>query len=203
MRCRSSPALPRIQPVVPVIQEYPFNHQAWLFEPKYDGFRGMLYLTRQSCTLYSKRGNRMTRFQAFADQLAAELGGRELILDGEIIALDEDGQINFWHLMRGVGSLAYAAFDVLWVNGRDLRPLPLSRRKRRLKQLLPGSVGVISRVPSFDREGQELFEAACRLDLEGIVAKRKADVYGPETSWLKVKNPVYTQAEGRRELFER
>jgi ATP-dependent DNA ligase len=50
---------------------------------------------------------------------------------------------------------------------------------------------------------RELFEAACRLDLEGIVAKRKADRYGPKTSWSKVKNQTYTQAEGRRELFER
>jgi ATP-dependent DNA ligase len=48
------------------VRPRPFNDPAWLFEPKYDGFRGMLYLTRQSCTLYSKRGNRMTRFQALA-----------------------------------------------------------------------------------------------------------------------------------------
>jgi ATP-dependent DNA ligase len=52
-------------------------------------------------------------------------------------------------------------------------------------------------------DGRELFEAACRLDLEGIVAKRKGDAYGAETPWYKIKNPTYTQAEGRRELFER
>jgi ATP-dependent DNA ligase len=54
-----------------------------------------------------------------------------------------------------------------------------------------------------EARGRELFEAVCQLDLEGIVAKRKADPYGAQTTWYKVKNPTYTQAEGRRELFER
>jgi ATP-dependent DNA ligase len=58
-------------------------------------------------------------------------------------------------------------------------------------------------MPCFENDGRELFEAACELDLEGIVAKRKGDAYGAETPWYKIKNPTYTQAEGRRELFER
>src|SRR5690242_13825024 len=164
--------LPRVEPIVPTLRPQPFNDPAWLFEPKYDGFRGMLYLTRASCSLYSKRGNRMTRFQVLADQLRLELGRRELILDGEIVALDDEGRIDFWGLMRGRGTLAYAAFDLLWLNGRDLRQTPLGRRKRRLEQLIPGSVGALNRIPCFESEGSELFEAACRLDLEGIVAKR-------------------------------
>jgi bifunctional non-homologous end joining protein LigD len=96
--------LPRIEPLVPRARPQPFSDPAWLFEPKYDGFRGLLYLTRGGCTLYSKRGNRMTRFQALAEQLRAELPRRELILDGEIVALDEEGRIDFWGLMRGQGT---------------------------------------------------------------------------------------------------
>ena len=196
-------SLPRVEPIVPVPRGQAFNDPAWLFEPKYDGFRGMLYLTRQSCALYSKRGNRMTRFQDLAEQLRAELPRREVILDGEIVAIDDEGRINFWDLMRSRGTLAYAAFDVLWLNGRDLRSLPLTKRKQRLERLVPAAVGALSRVPCFEAEGRELFHAACQLDLEGIVAKRKADPYGSETAWYKIKNPTYTQAEGRRELFER
>jgi hypothetical protein len=64
-------------------------------------------------------------------------------------------------------------------------------------------VGALNRVPCYVEEGRELFEAACRLDLKGIVAKRKVDTYGPEIGRYKIKNPSYTQAEGRRELFER
>jgi ATP-dependent DNA ligase len=96
----------------------------------------MLYLTRHACTLYSKRGNRVYRFQELAEQVRAEVPRRELILDGEIVAIDDEGRINFWELMRG-GTLAYAAFDVLWLNGRDLRSLPLTKRKQRLQRMFP------------------------------------------------------------------
>jgi bifunctional non-homologous end joining protein LigD len=203
MRSHLRSVLPAIPPIVPTLKPDPFNHPAWLFEPKYDGFRGMLYLTRSGCSLYSKRGNWMTRFANLARQVAAELGARELILDGEIVSLDDEGRIDFWGLMRGQGTLAYAAFDLLWLNGQDLRTKPLQRRKRRLEQLIPASVGALNRMPCFEAEGRELFEAACGLDLEGIVAKMKDDPYAADTAWYKIKNPTYTQAEGRAELFER
>src|SRR3954453_13933795 len=116
MLLKSAVDLPRPEPIVPTARPYPFNGPAWLFEPKYDGFRGILYLTRTSCTLYSKRGNQMTRFRELAAQVGSELGRREVILDGEIVALDEEGSISFWDLMRSRGTLAYAAFDLLWLN---------------------------------------------------------------------------------------
>jgi ATP-dependent DNA ligase len=193
--------LPRVEPIIPTARPRPFNDPTWLFDPKYDGFRGMLYVTRQGCALYSKRRNRMTRFQALADQLRAELGRREVILDGEIVALDHEGRINFWDLMRCRGTLAYAAFDLLWLNGRDLRGQPLKHRKKRLERLIPASVGALNRMPCFENDGRELFDAACRLDLEGIVAKRKADPHAAGTEWFKVRNPTYTQAEGRGGVF--
>jgi bifunctional non-homologous end joining protein LigD len=99
--------------------------------------------------------------------------------------------------------LAYAAFDLLWLNGRDLGSLPLTRRKKRLERLVPAALGPLSRLPCFEEDGCELFEAACQLGPRGMVAKRKADPYSPNTAWYKIKNPTYTQAEGRRELFER
>jgi bifunctional non-homologous end joining protein LigD len=70
---RTSVSLPRAEPIVPTARPYPFNDPAWLFEPKYDGFRGVLYLTRQGSTLYSKRGNPMTRFQGIAEQVRVHL----------------------------------------------------------------------------------------------------------------------------------
>jgi bifunctional non-homologous end joining protein LigD len=195
--------VPLFQPIVPVSRPSPFNGSDWLFEPKYDGFRGMLYLTGRSRTLYSKRGNDMKRFRGLAEQLGSELSTREVVLDGEIVALDDEGRISFPELMRGHGTLAYVAFDLLWLDGQDLRPLPLSQRKRRLNRLIPRAAGALSRIPCFENEGKELFEAACRLDLEGVVAKRKRDPYEPSVTWYKIKNAAYTQSEGRRELFER
>jgi bifunctional non-homologous end joining protein LigD len=196
-------ALPRVSPIVPTSRPIPFNDSAWLFEPKYDGFRGLLYLSRKGCVIFSKRGNPMIRFRELAEEVSHQLPRREVILDGEVVAIDEDGRINFWDLMRSRGTLVYAAFDLLWINGRDIRDIQLGRRKKQLERLIPAAVGPLCRVPCFEEEGRELFEAACRLDLEGIVAKRKNDPYSEKTPWYKVRNPTYTQAEGRRELFDR
>jgi bifunctional non-homologous end joining protein LigD len=111
--------------------------------------------------------------------------------------------MDFRELLAGKGWLHYAAFDLLWLNGRDLRGQPLIKRKRRLEQLIPANNPTLSRVLAVEEHGRELYEAAQRLDLEGIVAKRKADPYSPQTVWYKVKNPAYTQAEGRGDLFHR
>jgi hypothetical protein len=92
---------------------------------------------------------------------------------------------------------------VLWLNGKDLRRLPLIKRKRRLELLIPTNNSTLSRVLAVEEHGRELYEAAQRLDLEGIVAKRKADPYSPQTVWYKIKNPAYTQTEGRGDLFDR
>jgi ATP-dependent DNA ligase len=81
--------------------------------------------------------------------------------------------------------------------------LPLIERKKRLARVIPAQTGIVCSTLTIDEHGQELFEAACGLDLEGIVAKRKADLYEPRTRWLKIKNPNYSQAEGRPELFDR
>ena len=90
---------------------------------------------------------------------------------------------------------------MLWVNGKDLRDLPLTRRKRALERIIPATTTVLSRAFAVEGRGRDLFAAAERLDLEGIVAKRKADAYAPDTVWFKVKNRAYTQLEGRGELF--
>jgi len=195
--------LPRVEPIVPVILAKPFNDPTWLFEPKYDGFRGLVYLTGGRCKIYSKRGNRFFRFSELEKRLCRAFPKRGVILDGEVVAFGGDGRISFWDLMRGEGTLGYVAFDLLWSRGRDLRGLPLIERKRRLAGIIPAQTGIVCSTLTIDEHGQELFEAVCGLDLEGIVAKRKIDPYDPRTGWLKIKNRNYSQAEGRLELFDR
>jgi ATP dependent DNA ligase domain len=95
------------------------------------------------------------------------------------------------------------ALRALWVNGRDLRGLPLTQRERALHGLVSATTTVVSQVFSIVERGRDLFDAAERLDLEGIVAKRKADPYRPETVWYRIKSRTYTQGEGRWELFQR
>jgi bifunctional non-homologous end joining protein LigD len=103
----------------------------------------------------------------------------------------------------GLTALSSALDEAVWLNGRDLRPQPLSRRKQRLERLVPSTTPVLSRIFSIDGRGRDMLGAAQQLDLEGSVAKRKADPYAPGTTWYKIKNRAYTHAEGRWELFNR
>jgi bifunctional non-homologous end joining protein LigD len=193
--------LPTIEPILLTPRRDPFDDPAWLFEPKYDGYRGLLYVTRKGCHFLSKRGNVLKQFQELCYWVREELPVKEAILDGEVVALDSEGRQNFRDLLASRGNLHYAAFDALWVKGKDLRGLPLTRRKRALTSLIPATTTVRSQVFSIEERGRDMFAAAERIDLEGIVAKRKSDPYAPDTVWYKIKNRAYTQTEGRAELF--
>jgi bifunctional non-homologous end joining protein LigD len=124
------------------------------------------------------------------------------VLDGEVACLDEGGRPNFGALMAARGTPVYAAFDLLGLDGEEMRGLPLIERKRRLEELLRVSrtVRFVSHVRS---SGREFFAAACRLDLEGIVSKPAASRYVCEPSpWRKTLNPAYSQKTASRfELF--
>jgi bifunctional non-homologous end joining protein LigD len=202
-RSKAQPrTLPRVEPIIPEVRGLPFDHPDWVFEPKYDGFRGLLHVTATTATFHSKRGRILTRFATLAEEVCDQLRVRNAILDGEVLAVNTEGHADFRLLRRGQGQLHYAAFDLMWLNGSDLRDLPLVIRMRRLERLIPEPTPVLSKVLTVAADGRALFEAAQRLDLEGIVAKRKADPYDPPTvTWLKIKNKAYTQMEGRGDLF--
>jgi bifunctional non-homologous end joining protein LigD len=116
---------------------------------------------------------------------------------------DVTGRPVFIDLLRRKRPPGYVAFDILWLNGTDLRSLPLGERRQRLQRILPARSPTISEALSVTGRGHELYELMRAHDLEGIVAKRLADPYGPHTRWLKIKNPDYSQKEGRAELFTR
>jgi bifunctional non-homologous end joining protein LigD len=198
---RRAVTLPQVAPIVPVLRDQPFDDPAYLFEPKYDGFRGLFYLSSRECHFRSKRGNVLKQFEQLCSWVREESRVKEAILDGEVVALDPEGRQDYRRLLARRGNLHYAAFDVLWLNGRDLRALPLTRRKRALERVIAATSTVVSRVFAVEGRGRDLFAAAERLDLEGIVAKRKADPYAPSTVWFKVKNRAYAQLEGRGDLF--
>ena len=193
--------MPRIEPIIPSLRKEPFDDPDWLFDIKYDGFRALCYLERGCCRLVSRNGNDFRRFDALAAEVAAALRVDEAILDGEVIVADETGRPQFYDLLRGRLTPAYVAFDLLWIDGVDLRPKPLSERRAVLRGLLPEGAPAIAEAVSVEGRGCELFELMRGHDLEGIVAKRLADPYEPRTRWLKIKNLGYSQAEGRGELF--
>src|ERR1022692_849227 len=110
----------------------------------------------------------------------------------------------FSDLMRRRGPQHFYAFDLLWLNGRDHRGLPLLECKRRLRETVPPPPSPLLYVDHVVGTGVDLFEAVGRNDLEGIVAKRADARYAPdEPTWVKIKSRTYSQAEGRRELFEK
>jgi len=119
-----------------------------------------------------------------------------------VVAVDETGRPQFYDLLRRRAQApAYVAFDLLWVDGADLRSLPLGERRERLQAILPATSPIISEALSVTGRGRDLFELICSNDLEGIVAKRLRDPYEPRVRWLKIKNPDYSQKEGRGDLF--
>ena len=105
----------------------------------------------------------------------------------------------FYELMRRRIPQHYYAFDLLWLDGRDLRHQPLIERKRLLRGLVRPPVLYADH---FEARGLDLFKAACERDLEGIVAKLATGGYEPAaTTWVKIKNPTSSQAEGRADFF--
>jgi len=179
----------------------PFDDPDWLFELKADGFRGLLYIAQETGRLVSRNGRELRRFRPLAETLARRLKVQTAILDGEVVVKDASGRDIFLDLVRRHGEPNYVAFDLLWLNGRDLRRRPLIERKGALRKVLPRRSRFIRESLCVSERGRKLFALVQRHDLEGIVAKRKADAYTPSAKWLKIKNPRYSQAEGRGELF--
>ena len=132
---------------------------------------------------------------------------------GGVLGGTEDGGDRGWQNRgRGCGFVGgrltpitaqFVAFEVLWLDGKDLTRKPLIERRRILRKLVPVEAPVL--YADYNESAvRELYRAVCEMDLEGIVAKRKDGLYTPEaTTWVKIKNPAYTQGEGRRELFEK
>ncbi|HEV7919803.1 MAG TPA: hypothetical protein VGR02_03330 [Thermoanaerobaculia bacterium] len=188
-----------IDPIRPALSRTLPMGREWRYELKLDGFRGMLYIDGGRGEFRSKTTRSMAGFARLADGIARALNVESAIFDGEIIVL-RDRMPHFASLMYRHGRPEYAAFDLLELNGRDLRGLPYDRRKRRLRDAIGDStaIGYVE-----NHREPELLELVTRLDLEGIVAKRADDPYGPAARWIKVKNRDYSQAVGRWEMFTR
>ena len=117
--------------------------------------------------------------------------------------LDDQGESRFYDLMFNHGTPIFAAFDILWLDGEDLRDLQLWERKSILEGCLRQSSDRVLYVDYIEQHGEAMYKEVCERDLEGIVCKPSVSPYRTvqgKTTWIKVKNPDYSQAEGRREL---
>ena len=201
-------SFPFIKPCLPSQRTQPPKGSEWLHEVKLDGWRGQIHKCDGKVRLYSKRGNDLDyRFPALV-QAVAGLPIDNVILDGEITALDGDGLPDFDALQRADRRYLHTfwAFDLMRIGESDLRALPLEERKAKLVELLSGTDGLhLRHSESFD-DASALLEGAVSLGLEGIVSKRRNSAYrsGPCHSWIKVKTALWREANRERwKLFER
>ncbi len=204
------------------LKEKPFSDPNWVFEIKWDGVRALAEIKDGRTTLWARSGRDVSsEYPEFKD-LAAKFRVKNAVVDGEIVTLDKDGRSNFHKLQNRLGvqspsqklmqsvPLDYYAFDLMYVDGFDLRRSPLVERKELLQKVLTGNERV-HYSEHIEEKGEALFEAARAKGLEGIIAKVKDSTYsGTRTSsWLKLKivdelDAViagYTEGRGSRKYF--
>jgi bifunctional non-homologous end joining protein LigD len=217
------PRMPKgVPPTLAELRDKPFSHPDWVFEIKWDGVRAIAQIQDGTTTLWARSGRDVTREYPEFNDLAKHFRVKNVIADGEIATLDEEGRSDFQKLQNRLGvqdpsakllqtvPLNYYFFDVMYADGFDLRRLPLTERKEFLNNILvPDSkIHYSDHVPE---QGEALFEAAREKGLEGIIAKRADSVYsGSRTpSWLKLKIVKeldaivagYTAPRGSRKYF--
>ena len=185
------------------IVDTPFSDAGWVFEPKLDGFRVIALVRSGKVTLRSRNGTDLTeKFPRVAEELAVQ-PEEQLVLDGELVAINEQGLPDFGLLQRSLElpksarisskgeaqAIKYYPFDILYVDGMDLKGLPLHERASLLRRvLLPAET--VEPVEYIEEEGEAFYRAAVEMGLEGVVAKRKNSHYEAgkrSTSWLKIK----------------
>ena len=161
----------------------------WIHEIKFDGYRVQVHLANEAIKIFTRRGHDWThRFKKVAHD-AWHIKAASAIVDGEIVVPAADGTTDFSVLQNELKgrstSIVLVAFDLLYLNGRDIRKEPLLRRKAELKKIIDDTDVQFSE--SFETEGPEMFAHACKVGLEGVVSKVRDSNYpaGRSNDWVK------------------
>jgi bifunctional non-homologous end joining protein LigD len=166
----------------------------WLYEIKHDGYRAQIHRHAGKVTIFTRRGYDWSdRFASIA-KAAQRLKGKDFIIDGEMTVPGEKGVADYQLLLAALAQgrserMVYQAFDLLYLDGLDLRGAPLEERKAALESLLQDQSGPIVYASHLEGDGERVFDHACKMGLEGIVAKRRDGRYasGRSEAWIKVK----------------
>lgn len=205
-----------VKPMLAQIADQPFSNKDWLFEIKWDGYRALAMIKQGKVELLSR--NQESFNKKFAPIVIALKNNisHDVILDGEIVALDSHGRSQFQLLQNypreSKSELVYYVFDLLYFDGEDLRDRPLIERKEKLELLLaPLKKTPIRYSDHIKGQGLKFFSEAVKLELEGIMAKRALSAYymGRSKDWLKIKTKNrqeviicgYTEPKGSRAHF--
>jgi bifunctional non-homologous end joining protein LigD len=212
-----------IHPMLATPVEKPFNDPAWLFEIKWDGYRAVSFLQDGNLRLVSRNQNDLTGEFPELHELSKSIKAESAVLDGEVVVLDDEGRASFSLMQQRTGirkggrrtgarrdlQVVYYVFDLIYIDGYDLRQASLEQRKQALAQIVVPNELV--RYSDHFPEGLALFEVAKQKGLEGILAKKRASHYEERRSqeWLKIKVTQtvdcviggYTDPEGSRQYF--
>ncbi|HEY1801234.1 MAG TPA: non-homologous end-joining DNA ligase [Terriglobales bacterium] len=218
---RSMPT--QIRPMLALSIEKPFDGAEWMFEIKWDGYRAVSFIENGSVRQMSRTNNDLSGRYPELQVLPKFVNAKTAVLDGEVAALDEHGRASFSLMQQRTGirkhgrqvagksdiPIVYYLFDLLYLDGYDLRRVPLEERKKVLASILQPTE-LIRFSDHFDN-GKALFNVAKQKGLEGIVAKRRGSFYEERRSreWLKIKITQtvdcvvggYTDPEGSRQHF--
>jgi bifunctional non-homologous end joining protein LigD len=204
-----------VKPMLATLVNAPFDNPGWIYEVKWDGYRSLAYIDKGKVELLSRNNKSFTE-KYYPIIAAMEKWELNAILDGELLVIKENGQADFSALQNwrseADGHLVYYAFDLLWYEGKNIMALPLSERQAILKDVLPANDDRIRLSQVFTSNGLEFFEAARKMNLEGIMAKRLDSTYIPDNrskNWLKIKVSQrqevviggFTRNEGSSKLF--
>ena len=190
---RTRPSLGIIEPCLPSPAKAPPSGPHWIHEIKHDGFRILARRDSAGARLITRNGNDFTARFPLAVDAVTRLPARSFLLDSEAIVTNDRGLAVFdliRHQRHGHDAVLLA-FDLIELEGEDLRRMPIEQRKRKMAKLVRGPYPGIVLNEVFEGDGDVLFEHACKLGCEGIVSKRLGSPYrsGRSPLWVKVKNP--------------
>jgi len=222
---RRAPMPHVVRPMLATLIEKPFDDADWIFEIKWDGYRALSFLNQGAVRLLSRNQNDMTAQFPELASLPDYVRADSAVIDGEIVAVDEHGRPSFSLMQqrtrmshpgrrmtnRGGVPILYYAFDLIYINGYDLRPVNLEERKRLLQEIVARESELVHFSDDYPEKGTALYQAAQQRGLEGIVAKKRNSCYVEKRSreWLKIKITQqqecviggYTDPRGSREHF--
>jgi bifunctional non-homologous end joining protein LigD len=213
-----------IHPMLAETVDEPFDGAEWLFEIKWDGYRAIAFIEDGKVRFVSRNQNDLTRRFPELKDLPKYVKAKSAILDGEVVALDEQGRASFSLMQQRTGfrpgghrrveradvPVMYYAFDLLYLDGYDWRRVPLEARKKKLASLLVAG-DALRFSDHYEEQGKALFEMARQKGLEGVLAKKRDGIYQERRTrdWLKIKITHrlegviggYTEPEGSRAYF--
>jgi bifunctional non-homologous end joining protein LigD len=183
-----------MKPMLATLVDEPFDDPDWVYEVKWDGYRALGFSLKNGDVQLLSRNNKQFNEKFYPIFELMQNWKMDIVVDGEILVINKEGVSNFGNLQNwrseADGELVYYVFDLIWYEGKDLTGLPLSERQAILAAVLPQDDDRIRLSKVFKAKGTDFFDAAVKMGLEGIIAKKAGSTYlkdNRSSDWLKIK----------------